>query len=171
MRLFFALWPDSSVQRTLAEWARACQGACAGRQQQADRLHVTLAFLGEVDLGRYQTLCDIADSIRANVFALTLDRVGYWRHNRIVYATTSDRPEALAALAAGLSTRLAAAGFRSEARAFVPHVTLIRDARRAPDNLDFAPLPWSVSTLTLVETTREDGKLAYRRLQSWTLCG
>ena len=169
MRLFFALWPDIAVQRALARWALSCQAACAGRSPHPDKLHVTLAFLGEVEAERYPALLEIADSVRAPAFELTLDRIEYWRHNRIVCASASQTPARLAELARQLTNRLSGAGFRAQARDYVPHVTLLRDAQRAPENLEVAPLTWTVSALSLVETLRNNGKLAYRRLQCWTL--
>ena len=48
MRLFFALWPDEGVRAELARWTRALHAACGGRTTRADKLHLTLAFLGEV---------------------------------------------------------------------------------------------------------------------------
>lgn len=169
MRLFFALWPDVAVQRALARWARSCHAICGGRCPGPDRLHVTLAFLGEIDAERYQALLEIADSVCGPGFELTLDRIDYWRRNRIVCASASRVPERLAELARFLVTRLGRAGFRLDARDYTPHVTLLRDAQRAPDWQEMAPLTWTVSTMSLVETLRANRKLAYRQLQCWTL--
>lgn len=169
MRLFFALWPDPVLQSELAAWGRLCHAACGGRVQQADKLHATLAFLGEIEVDRYAALCSIADTIRAPAFELTLNRIGYWRHNRIVYAAVTETPRALTELAHSLAVRLAAAGFRTEQRDYVPHVTLLRDARRAPVDVNPAPLSWRVGALTLVETLRREQKLRYQKLQCWTL--
>jgi 2'-5' RNA ligase len=169
MRLFFALWPDVAVQRALAGWARSCHATCGGRCPGPDKLHVTLAFLGEIETERYRTLLEIADSVRGPGFELTLDRIDYWRRNRIVCAGASRVPERLAELARCLVTRLGMAGLRLDARDFVPHVTLLRDAKRTPDWPEMAPLTWTVSTMSLVETLRANGKIAYRQLQRWTL--
>ncbi len=169
MRLFFALWPDVAVQRALARWTRSCHAICGGRSPGSDKLHVTLAFLGEIEVERYRTLLEIGDSVRGPGFELTLDRIDYWRRNRIVCAGASRVPERLAELARCLVTRLRGAGFRPDARDFVPHVTLLRDAKRAPDWQEMAPLTWTVSTMRLVETLRADGKLAYRQVHCWTL--
>jgi len=169
VRLFFALWPDVAVQHALAEWARTCHAVCGGRSPEPDKLHVTLAFLGEIEAGRYRALLEIADSLAGPGFELILNRIDYWRRNRIVYASPGRVPDRLAKLARCLAARLARAGYRVDGRNYLPHVTLLRDAKRAPDNLNMAPLTWTVSTMSLVETRRANGKLVYRQLQCWTL--
>ena len=169
MRLFYALWPDDAVQETLGQWANACHGICGGRRVAAGKLHVTVDFLGEVADDRYAALIDTAASLGASGFELVLDHVAHWRHNRIVYAAPSAVPAALAALARDLTQRLSLAGWPIDARPFAPHVTLLRDARRPPRGVEFASVAWRVRALSLVETTRHEGKPVYRLRESWTL--
>ena len=169
MRLFFALWPDGAVRRGLAGWARSCHAACGGRSLSPENLHVTLAFLGDVKAERYSALLQIADTVRGSGFELTLDRIEFWRRNRIVCAGAGRVPERLAELARNLVFHLEMAGYCVDTRNYVPHVTLLRDVKRAPASLEVAPLTWTVSTMTLAETLRSNGKLTYRRLQCWTL--
>ena len=169
MRLFYALWPEAVVQQTLGAWAGECRGACGGRRIPAEKMHVTVAFLGEVASERYSILTAIGHALRTEAFDLVFDRVAYWRNSRIVYAAPSRVPNALAGLADNLKARLAAAGFETDDRPFAPHVTLLREAARAPREVSVAALAWQVGALTLVETLREDGKLAYRIRERWTL--
>jgi RNA 2',3'-cyclic 3'-phosphodiesterase len=171
MRLFYALWPDPTIQRALAEWARSCHGLCGGRAIPAEKLHVTVAFIGEVRVECFPQLIDIGGAAAASVAAcdLTFDRIAYWRHNRIVYAAADAIPAALATLACRLNERLADAGLPHERRPFIPHVTLLRDARRAPGTAQIDPLAWRVRALQLVETIRPQGKHGYHVRESWTL--
>ena len=169
MRLFYALWPDPTVQATLGQWTRACHDICGGRSVATEKLHVTVAFLGEVADDRYARLIDIAASIGASDFELDFDHVAHWRHNRIVYAASRVVPAALSTLACNLTQRLSMAGVRTEKRPFAPHVTLLRDARRPPRGVEFASVVWRVQTLSLVETILQDGNPAYRLRESWTL--
>ena len=169
MRLFYALWPGPAVQQALGEWARGCHDACGGRRVPVEKLHVTVAFLGEVPAQRYPTLIDIGGAAGAGNFELIFDRIAYWRHNRIVHAAANAIPTPLAALARVLTERIAGAGLPIERRAFLPHVTLLRDAKRTPPRLQIAPLVWQVGALSLVETIQQEGKHAYRACESWTL--
>lgn len=59
LRLFFALEPDPAVRRALASLARALARATGGRVPQAEILHLTLAFLGQVPAGRHAELAAI----------------------------------------------------------------------------------------------------------------
>ena len=169
MRLFYALWPDAAVQATLGQWAHACRDICGGRSVATEKLHVTVAFLGEVADDRYATLIDIAASLDAEGFELVFDHVAHWRHSRIVYAASRVVPAALSTLACNLTQRLSLADLRTEKRPFAPHVTLLRDARRPPRGVEFASVVWQVHALGLVETILQDGKPAYRLRESWTL--
>jgi len=169
MRLFFALWPDAAVQRELASWARACRRVSAGRLIREENLHATLAFVGEVDLGGRALLGELGAALHGEAFALVLDQIGYWPHNRIVYAAASEVPAPLRGLVQRLMSALAAHGHRIDTRPFVPHVTLLRDARRAPVCAPPSLLRWSVRELSLVESLRVEGRLVYRSLERWTL--
>ena len=94
-----------------------------------ETLHLTLAFLGAVSRERLAEVKRVADGIRVDAFELNLDRLGYWKHNRILWAGgVSPR---LTLLADALAGGLCAADFRLEARPFVAHLTLLREARCA----------------------------------------
>ena len=126
-RVFFALWPDLALVAALHDAALACAARCGGRVMQRDTLHLTLAFLGDVPPDRLDALRTIGDGVRAPATEITLDRLGYWPHNRIVWAGASKMSEALVQLVQRLGEALGAAGFRTERRPFAPHVTLLRN--------------------------------------------
>jgi 2'-5' RNA ligase len=169
LRAFFALWPPEAVRDELSGWAEACRASAAGRLVRRENLHATLAFLGEIDRGRLPELACIAQAVACERFDLLLDRVGYWPHNRIVYAAPAAMPAPLVALAQALAQRLATAGFRVEERPYFAHVTLLRAARRAPDAARFTPVHWPVEAIALVQSARSGGRLVYRPLERWTL--
>jgi len=169
MRLFFALWPDSDVRRELVRWVSALRQQVPGRPTRAENLHATLAFVGEVDAANVARLEAAAARLQAPAFELVLDRLHYWPHNGIAYATCSHTPAALAALAGALQTGLVAAGFRVDTRAYVPHVTLLRAVRQAPPDMTLSPLLWRVNDIALVESARVERVLAYRPIRRFTL--
>lgn len=169
MRLFFALWPDAELRAGLASCARACQQVSGGRLVSAESLHATLAFVGEVDPDQRTTLTALADALPTAGFDLVLDQVGYWPHNRIVYAAASVTPKPLSDLAQTLARQLASAGYRAEKRPYVAHVTLLRKALRAPQGVASEALLWRIGEIALVESVREHDRLVYRPLKRWTL--
>lgn len=170
-RLFFAAWPSPGIQRVLGRLARKLALECGGRPVPARNIHLTLAFLGNVPRERLPQLEELAAGIAASRFALAVDCLGYWRHNRVVWAGAGQCPEALQGLAAGLSGKLTAAGFRMEKRDYAPHVTLVRDAGRAPAQSTMPGIAWPVSDFALVESVPEGRGRAYRLLRDWPLRG
>jgi 2'-5' RNA ligase len=172
-RLFFAVWPAPENQQALGKLAQGLKRECGGRAIPAHNIHLTLAFLGDVGRGRIARLEEIAAEISGQRFAQYLDlnvtRIEYWRHNRIVWAGVEQCPVALQALAAGLEQALSPEGFRFERRPYVPHITLLRDARRAPATAATPAVPWRVDRFALVESVPRERGRVYEVLRDWLL--
>jgi RNA 2',3'-cyclic 3'-phosphodiesterase len=162
-RLFFALWPPSELQAGLAAWAR--QAAGKGRAMRRENLHLTLAFLGATDVTLIPELIALAAEVHFTAIRLQLDRVGYWKHNRIIWCGAAEEPEALTALVGSLRSRLIAAGIRYDPKPFVSHVTLVRDADDISAAPPWIPLLWEAGDFALVRSARVEGRLTYEPLQ------
>ena len=169
MRLFFALWPPRPLAEQLADIARSCAARFGGRPTRAETIHLTTAFLGEVAEARLPKLVKAAEEVRGAPFTLTLDRLGYWGHNRLLWAGSTDAavPAALGETVAGLHRALRQAGFAvaDEDRLFAPHLTLVRKLRKAPERLALpaiAPLDWPCSSLVLVSSQLSSVGSAYQ---------
>lgn len=134
-----------------------------------DTLHLTLAFLGDVDAARIPDLRGIAYALKCAPFALTLDRLGSWHGHRVLWLGPATPPGALAGLSADLAERLEGADFALAARAFSPHVTLVRNAAHAPSARETEPLVWRVGSFVLVASERTADGARYRRLGRWSL--
>lgn len=169
MRLFFAAWPAPELQTALGGIAQDLRRECGGRAIAAGNIHLTLVFLGDVERARVERLEKIAAAIVARRFELVIDRVEYWRHNRIAWAGVRQCPEPLQALVAALERALAPEGFRPERRPYVPHITLLRDARRAPSASAVPETRWPVTRFALVESARREKGPAYEVLRDWPL--
>jgi 2'-5' RNA ligase len=163
VRLFFALWPASDLQATLAVWAK--QAAGRGRAMRRENLHLTLAFLGATEAALVPDLIALAAGVRFAPIRLPLDRVGYWKHNRIIWCGAREEPQALAVLVEELRARLDAAGIRYDPKPFVSHVTLVRDASGLPAAPAWIPLVWEARDFALVGTTRAEGRVSYQVMQ------
>ena len=168
-RLFFALWPEASVQAALGQLAREAQTHCAGRAIVQENIHLTLFFVGAFERARVESLERAAASVRAGLFSLVLDRLGYWRHNHIVWAGARECPAELAKLASALSAALAQVGVQGEDRPYVPHVTLLRNAERRPPPTTIQPCMWRVSDFVLMESVPVSGGVRYQALATWPL--
>jgi len=167
VRVFFALWPDAATTHALTDLGRRCTPPAA-RRMRRDTLHLTLAFVGDIEARRLPRLAAIGDAMRWPSFVLTLDQIDYWSHNRIVWAGCRQPPPALTQLATDLGAALAAADFTLPDRAFTPHLTLARKVVdphwQAPP---FSPIEWPVSGARLVMSERDDAGARYRPLARW----
>jgi 2'-5' RNA ligase len=163
VRLFFALWPSSDLQATLAAWAK--QAAGRGRAMRRENLHLTLAFLGATDAALVPDLIALAAGVRFAPIRLPLDRAGYWKHNHIIWCGALEEPQALADLVGDLRARLDAAGVRIDHKPFVSHMTLVRNASGLPAAYAWIPLVWEARDFALVSSVRVEGRVTYQLLR------
>jgi RNA 2',3'-cyclic 3'-phosphodiesterase len=168
-RVFFAVWPDAAAAGALHGVARENGKVCGGRVMRRDSLHITLAFLGDIPTERVAALKCIAGDVVAQPFDLAVDRLGYWRHNRILWAGADAAP--LTVLAERLTAKLASAGFRFDARPFVPHMTLLRDADCAGALTMRDPVCWPVTEFLLVRSGLSAAGAHYEAIGRWPLLG
>ena len=130
-----------------------------------DNLHMTLLFLGEVKRTRLLQLMQTADKVSAPPFEFVLERLSFWQHNRIAYATTVEEAPTLHQLVAALQQELLAAGFLSENHEFTPHVTLLRNVRHILEPQTIAPITWWADSFVLVESVTTEKGVRYLVLQ------
>jgi RNA 2',3'-cyclic 3'-phosphodiesterase len=167
LRLFFALWPDDRARAKLTAYARATHERTGGRIMRPEGLHITLAFLGDVDAARLDALRDIAGSVAVQPFDWTLDEAGYWNHNRIVWVGATAVPVQLGTLVADLRAALKTADFVFDAKPFVPHTTLIRKGAPPRELPALAPIPWHVTRFVLVRSVLGEQGSRYEIAGSW----
>jgi 2'-5' RNA ligase len=167
VRLFFALWPDDLVRARLEAWSRELHAACGGRPTRPENLHVTLAFLGSVEDARVGEIERTAAEVPPCAATLVLDRPGYWKHNRIVWAGASAVPRALDALVADLRSALARSEIGVDSKGFVSHVTLLRDAREPGGMPALEPIEWKLDGFVLVRSVALPRGSRYEVMKAW----
>jgi 2'-5' RNA ligase len=168
-RVFFALWPDDATRAAISRATRTVVGSSGGRPIAKERLHLTVAFLGEltaegVDAARAVPPFAIG---AAGAFDLVLDLVGVWPESKILWLAPSAPPDALLDLEARLWEGLAERGFQPEERVYRPHVTLARRAR--PVEAVIEPVRFAVRELALVESLPDGRNVHYEVLERWPL--
>ncbi|HYS52061.1 MAG TPA: RNA 2',3'-cyclic phosphodiesterase, partial [Burkholderiales bacterium] len=109
-----------------------------------------------------------AGEVAAPLASLVLDRPGYWKHNRIAWAGASLVPPELAALVSGLREALAKSRIGFDAKPFVSHVTLLRDAREPKGMPALDPIPWKIDGFALVESVTLARGSRYEVRRSWS---
>ena len=157
-RLFVALrLPADLLQACLKAAGDVPPGWAA---QDAEQLHVTLRFIGEVDRHRAEDIAAMFGSIRAPALWLALAGVGWFDHGPrgALFARVEPR-EPLAALHAKLDRALIRLGEQPEGRSYLPHITLARRRAGAADparwlerHSDLATPATFVRAMTLFES-------------------
>lgn len=178
-RLFVALRPPPEIRTALAASMGGIEGA---RWQTDNQLHLTLAFLGELDRHQAEAAADALATVRAAPFSLRLALPGNFDAARpgrtgTLWMGVEPQPE-LAALAQSIRTALRRAGLAPDARKFTPHITLVRfGPAGAPREairpwLTHAtppPLAWETTEFHLVESTLGHEGAHYTPVASYQL--
>jgi len=167
-RLFLALWPDETQRQQLAEYYPRLKG-CGGRKVALENLHITLAFFGSVDADTQSCLEQQLDVIDASPFTLEMDELGFWRRPQVVWLGAGETPSALTELVAGVKRAMLACALEPDSRPFQTHLTLMRRARRRPEDTDTPRMNWPVSDFVLVASETLPEGARYTVLRRWPL--
>jgi len=169
VRLFFALWPPAQAARSLYGWAQKAARGTRGRVTRGETIHLTLAFLGEVDEEKLPLVIGAGRGAGGRAHTLPIEQARWWKHNRIVWVGPNETPGPLSSLAADLKDNLLQTGFELETRAFAAHVTLIR---KAGEPRELPPLPaidWPVAEFVLVRSALAKEGSSYTVLERFAL--
>lgn len=161
-RVFFALWPAEGTREEVARWSDAFHALCGGRRMRTENLHLTLAFIGAIEAGRLDAISSAARGVSLRPCDFVLNQPGYWRHNRIAWLGATQIPPALAAMVEDLRAALTAAAVHFDPKPFVPHITLVRNARPPRELPQFDPVRWKVERFVLLASERDDKGPIYR---------
>jgi RNA 2',3'-cyclic 3'-phosphodiesterase len=129
MRLFLALWPDARTRDAISAWQQAWDWPPAAALVAAERLHLTLHFIGNVPGERLrQVIAGL--NIVFEPIDFMLDRGEVWP-NSIAVLETTRTPREMIELHRRLADALRELELPVESRPFRAHVTLARRARGA----------------------------------------
>ncbi|MBI4292832.1 MAG: RNA 2',3'-cyclic phosphodiesterase [Betaproteobacteria bacterium] len=160
--MFFALWPDERARYALTRWVEASYSRCGGRRMRSENLHITIAFLGMIERDRIDALARVAAKVASRKFDLVLDQPGYWKHNKIAWLGASEVPADLVSMVDELRGALTAGGFQFDLKPFVPHITLLRNARPPKEMPALDSVRWTVNGFVLLSSERDQAGPRYR---------
>ncbi|MFC1568278.1 RNA 2',3'-cyclic phosphodiesterase [Candidatus Margulisiibacteriota bacterium] len=132
MRAFISVELPNEVKKKAAELIDDLKKSEAGvKWVEPKNLHITLKFLGWVKESKLDKVAELTARAVAGVsgFKAKFTGIGTFPEGkapRVVWVGTAEGGEGLCKLAQNLETALSAAGFRSEAREFKPHLTIGR---------------------------------------------
>lgn len=171
MRSFIAVSPDAATKEQLATQVAPLWAMFEDVRWVRDaHLHITLAFLGDLDAARLQSVIELVRPVIAALPAFRLSLAGGgafpdWSRPRVVWLGSTDAAS-LTALANGVRAACERAGWKAEAR-FTPHLTIGRMKRplaaEARGRLREAisdmrvPHPFDVSRVEVLHSVLEPG--------------
>lgn len=171
MRIFYAVELPAEVRRRAAEHiarvGRAAPNlpASVAKWESAEKLHITLKFLGEIEPGDAAEVSRAATRTACTMspFGVSIEGAGAFPPRgllRVLWLGVTDPSSKLAQLRQRLEDECAERDFAREARAFHPHLTLAR--LRVPHEAvalaqlhaaaGFAAAPFTVTELVVMQS-------------------
>lgn len=158
-KLFVGIDLDERTRARCAEVASRLEAqGLRARFEPAEKLHITLAFLGWVDAEQVEAVRDVMRTVAAKTarFRLTLDKLGAFPHERnphIVWIGAREQGAAFRDLARATRERYSEIGFRFDKDA-IAHVSIarIKEQHVHLPLLDVKPMRLSANELTLFES-------------------
>jgi 2'-5' RNA ligase len=169
VRAFFALWPEPAVADELLARSRAVPLELGAERQPRERLHMTVAFVGEVSADRSDVLREVGRRQCARTVPLRFDLYEYWPKPEVVVAAAREVPAALGQFWESLHRELAVRAFALTPKRLRPHVTLARKVTQAPVLPPLSPLTWHARSFSLVHSTRVGTHPVYTVVDTWPL--
>src|SRR6188472_105234 len=171
MRMFAAIVPPAEAVADMDEFLEVRRGAAPFRWASSEQLHVTLAFLAEVEERRLDDLAErlARAAARRTSFETRIAGGGAFPNParaRVLWAgldLDADGRTQLDRLATGCRAAANRAGVAVDGQRFKPHVTVAR--MRFPDEVSdwvklldaYAGPPWLVDRVTLVASYLGEG--------------
>ena len=125
-----------------------------------ENLHLTLAFIGEVNPKKVETIKAIMDTVTFAPFTATIDRLGTFSRGTLWWAGLHEDNK-LMNLQREVEHKLALCGFEMDGRKYNPHITLAREVLTNVKPWQIQPFGETVSTVDLMKSERVNGKLTY----------
>jgi len=124
-RLFVAILLPEMLSQQLSLMQGGVPGA---RWEPAEKMHLTVRFIGDVDGGQVRAITAALERVRAPAFDLALAGAGHFPPRgdpKVIWIGVDDR-SSLDVLRTRIDRALERAGVEPEGRNFSPHVTLAR---------------------------------------------
>lgn len=165
-RSFLACWPDKALTEQLKHCSNQMQSQVGGRAVAAENLHVTLAFLGDLTAVQTSAVINCCLPLPGG-FKIKLDRVGFWKNRGLVWIGARQGDLEFNQFVDDLRGRLRRLGFRIDHRLFIPHITLLRKARKRP-RICLNELEWLIQEYTLSASELGPEGSRYSVLNRWS---
>jgi len=136
MRSFISIDIDDKtiVERIIAIEQLINRSGALLKLVEPENLHITLKFLGEIDIKDVQLIKMVIEKYAKNYepFSISIKELGAFptiNSPRVIWVGIQENREKIIELAQKISSELEKLGFRKEERTFHPHITIARVKR------------------------------------------
>lgn len=158
-KLFAGIELDERTRRECAAIAARLEvQGVPGRFEPAEKLHVTLAFLGWVDPEQLGTVGEVLQNVasRCPAFTLSLDKLGAFPHERrprVIWIGAKGQTEGFRELARTMRAEYSTIGFNFDKDALA-HITIarVKDGHAHLPPIEVKPMRLRVQEITLFES-------------------
>ncbi|NKI97522.1 RNA 2',3'-cyclic phosphodiesterase [Rhizobacter sp. SG703] len=161
-RLFIGLMADESMRDAVEDLRSTWLWPAGARMVPRHNLHLTLNFLGDVEMLDEASLVEALSEVIVPELQLKFRSTAVW-HDGVVVLLAEGSAE-LDALQQSTSAAVSAAGVEIDPR-WTPHVTLARHAAAVHAPAEIAALVWAPQAMSLVWSRREAS--GYEVVRSW----
>lgn len=169
MRLFIAINFDEETKKNILSVQGHLKEKGRGRFTSPQNLHLTLAFLGDVDEGDVPKVMAAMDEVNVPALGLSFDRIGCFRRDEELWWIGLKETPELMRLQRDLIASLRAAGLRPDVKPFRPHITLARDMHVGqvdPQELLQVPFSTTADNISLMRSNYPARKIEYTEIYS-----
>jgi RNA 2',3'-cyclic 3'-phosphodiesterase len=178
VRAFFGVpLPETHLMALESYLAECASLAPEFRWTPAANLHLTVRFLGHVELALAEGIVDRVGATRPSAFEVRLGGLGTFKRGRlarVVWLGLSAGAQGMGAMSSVVEAECVRAGLEPEGRGFNPHLTLARARARDGSQLPALPDPpdlpgWRASELILYRSRLGRGGSVYEPLRRLSL--
>jgi len=170
MRLFIAINFSPQTRSKIALVQNNLKAkSIKGNFTRIENIHLTLAFLGEIEPLEVENLINIMKTIKFDPFELEIDELGTF--GRALWYCSVKQSHPLKTLQSNLNKLLKDNNFPTDDRPYKPHITIARNL--ILNDQIFKPfelIKERVTALSLMESIRINGKLTYIELFNLASC-
>ena len=163
MRVFLAVQPSDNIRNALIKIMHETKKlGLGGNYVPAQNLHMTLAFIGEVD--DTEGIKAAMQAVPLEQYRLSLDGHGYF--GDLLYVGVKGNQK-IKKYVSDLRKELGNQGVSYDRSKFEPHITIIRKVTgRRPQSLTIPKEEMTVKKVSLMKSEQKNGKTVYKEIFS-----
>jgi 2'-5' RNA ligase len=182
-RLFFALDICDKDKRSIIEWRKQHLDNIIpiNHPINENNLHITLAFLGAVNICQQIAFTQVCDEIfhstssdhfkglpSISSFDLSMNQLQLFKKPKVLYLGFNTFPDTLVSLAEHLSKKAKLQGLFQEERSYCPHVSIARKVTELTHSLSLN-IALNITSFSLYHSQSTANGIVYLPLNTWSL--